>query len=115
MKLIFGTAIAIASLGASGFAFAGYDSGYDPSQFERFGPTGHEKVSGPWGCRDCGFSNGTQLTGIAVEDAAVIGMFDGIRLDSVRATVARHEKAAAVTQLPIDTVILPSGEILDLR
>ena len=44
-------------------------------------------AGGPWGCRDCGFSNGTKLTGL---DAAT-------RLG------------------PVVTVILPSGALIDLR
>ena len=71
-KLILATAIAIASLGASGFAFAA---------------SGHIIVSGPWGCRDCGFSNGSQLTGIAIEDAAVIGTVLPEPVESAQPTI----------------------------
>ena len=43
-------------------------------------------VSGPWGCRDCGFSNGTQHSGLTVQGVAA----------------------------PVRSVILPSGEIVAL-
>jgi hypothetical protein len=73
VKLVLATAITIASLAVSGSAF---------------GAGGQVIVTGGWGCRDCGFLNGTSLTGIAPGSASTGA---------------------------VDSVILPSGEILELR
>jgi hypothetical protein len=61
-----------------------------------------------WSCRTCGFSNGASFNGLALNgEASSLGR-SGAQLDGDMQSL----KAAGPT---LTTVILPGGEIVDLR
>ena len=67
-------------------------------------------VTGGWGCRDCGFLNGTQLTGIASPNSDRFEAWD----DEMQGTLL-NGMAVDPGKPTVSGVILSTGEIIDLR